>query len=228
MLVVPAILFGLLVAAQWGTFGSAVRDELAIRYVEPLHSSVSQLQTEQDSLKADLATLRGELEELQRTAAQQTGATADLQQRLEALREAAGLTEVRGEGLVVAFEPLPVATEPERRSCLAPDLTDIVNAAWRSGATAISINGERVVSSSSMYCVGSTIVVNGSLTSAPFEIRAIGDAQRLMSTYDDPQQLSDLKRRRDERTVTLRATREQSVTIGAYSGPIAVSAARLQ
>lgn len=228
VLVVPAILFGLLVAAQWGTFASAVREDVAIRYVEPLNSSVSALQTEQDSLKAQLAGLRAELDELQRTATAQTGATADLQERLDSLRALAGLTQVRGEGLLVTLDPVPPVSEAERQACLAPDLTDITNAAWRAGATAVSINGERVVSSSSVYCVGSTIVVNGSLTSAPFEIRAIGNAMRLLSTYEDPQQLGDLKRRRDERSILLRASREPSITIGPYTGPVAVRTARIQ
>jgi uncharacterized protein YlxW (UPF0749 family) len=229
VLIVPAILFGLLVAAQWGTFASAVRDDIGIRYVEPLNVSVAGLQTEQDELKAELVALRTELETLQRTAATQTGATRDLQFRLDQLRALSGLTAVRGEGLRVTLDAVPAqAGPPDRPVCFAPDLTDIINAAWRAGATAISINGERVVVSSSVYCVGSTIVVNGALTAAPFEIAAVGDGAELLAAFDDPQQLRDLKRRDDERSVVFRATRQEDVAIGAYTGPVAVRAAALE
>jgi uncharacterized protein YlxW (UPF0749 family) len=229
VLLVPALLFGLLVAAQWGTFASAVRNDLAIRYVEPLNTSVGGLQTQQDELKTQLAALRTELEELQRTAATQTGATQDLQARLDRLRALAGLTAVRGAGLLVTLDAVPSqAGPPERPVCFAPDLTDITNAAWRAGATAISINGERVVASSSVYCVGSTLVVNGALTAAPFDIAAIGDSAKLLAAFDDPQQLRDLKRRRDERNVVFRASQASDLAIGAYTGPVAVRAAVIE
>lgn len=229
VLLIPALLFGLLVAAQWGTFASGVRDDLGIRYVEPLNSSVGGLQTQQDELKAQLAALRAELEEVQRTAASQTGAAQGLQGRLEDLRALAGLTPARGEGMLVTLDGVPTpGGQPERPVCFAPDLTDVTNAAWRAGATAVAINGERVVVSSSVYCVGSTIVVNGALTSAPFEIAAIGDGARLLAAFDDPQQLRDLKKRRDERSVVFRASQVSDLTIGAYTGPISVSAATLE
>ncbi len=231
VLLVPALLFGLVVAAQWGTFAGAVREDVAIRYVEPLESSVGALQTQQDSLKEQLAAIRAELEELQRTAATQTGAAQGLQRRLDELRARSGLTAVTGEGLVVTLDAVPVpavAGPPERATCFAPDLTDIVNLAWRADAAAVSVNGERVVASSSVYCVGSTIVVNGAITSAPFEIRAIGDGASLQAAFDDPRQLRDLKRRRDERSVVLQASLEAEVGIGAYTGPVAVRAARLE
>lgn len=229
MLLVPAILFGLLVAAQWGTFASAVRDDIGIRYVEPLNVSVAGLQTQQDELKAELAALRTELEALQRTAATQTGATQGLQARLDQLRSLSGLTAVKGAGFLVTLDAVPAqAGPPDRPVCFAPDLTDIINTAWRAGAAAIAVNGERVVVSSSVYCVGSTIVVNGALTAAPFEIAAVGDGATLLAAFDDPQQLRDLKRRRDDRSVVFRTSRQEDVAIGAYTGPVAVRAAALE
>ena len=228
VLLVPAVLFGILVAAQWGTFAAADRRDVTIRYVEPLHASIEGLQAQQDTLKGQLAGLRTELDDLQRTAATQSGATQDLQQRLDDLRALAGLTAARGEGLVVQLDAPPPIAPLDRPTCFAPDLTDITNMAWRAGAAAVSINGERVVGSSSVYCVGSTIVVNGTVASAPFEIRAIGDPAALLATFDDPAQLRDLKRRRDERSVIFHATRAPLIEIGPYTGPIAVGSARTE
>lgn len=227
-LLAPAVLFGVLVAAQWGTFAAADRRDVTLRYVEPLHTSVEGLQTQQDTLKTELAGLRTELDELQRTAATQSGATQELQQRVDDLRRLAGLTAVRGEGLLVSLDAAPPTGAQERPTCLAPDLTDITNVAWRAGAAALSINGERVVGSSSVYCVGSTIVVNGTVVAAPFEIRAVGDPVALTAVFDDPAQLRDLKRRRDDRSVIFQVARATVVEVAPYTGPIAVRSAELE
>ena len=39
------------------------------------------------------------------------------------------------------------------------ELRDIVNLLWMAGSDAIAINDERLVSNSSIYCVGSTVMV---------------------------------------------------------------------
>lgn len=228
VLLVPAVFFGFLVAAQWSTFADT-RD-VGIRYVEPLNTAVAGLQDEQGSLKTQLAELRVKLDDLQRTAAAQSGATRDLQARIDDLRAHAGLTVVSGEGVRVrlaAARPIAAGGQ-ERPTCFAPDLTDIVNAAWRGGARAVAVNGERLVASSSVYCVGATIVVNGSLVSAPFEVAAVGDPARLLSTLDDPAQLRDLKRRRDLEAVDLQISRAPLLTVGAFTGPLAARSARPQ
>jgi uncharacterized protein YlxW (UPF0749 family) len=228
VLLVPAVLFGFFVAAQWSTFAGP-RD-VGIRYVEPLNTTVAGLQDEQDSLKAQVSDLRARIDGLQRTAATQSGATRELQARIDDLRAQAGLTATSGEGVLVrlaAGRPIAVGAQ-ERQTCFAPDLTDIVNAAWRGGARAVAINGERLVGSSSVYCVGATIVVNGSLVAAPFEVAAVGDAARLLSVFDDPAQLRDLKRRRDQDAVDLEISRAPLLTLDAYDGPLAARSARPQ
>lgn len=228
VLLVPAVLFGFFVAAQWSTF--SVPRDVGIRYVEPLNAAVTGLQEEQGSLKTRLAELRVKLDDLQLTAAAQSGATRDLQARIDGLRAHAGLTAVSGEGVLVrlaAARPIAAGGQ-ERPTCFAPDLTDIVNAAWRGGARAVAVNGERLVTSSSVYCVGSTIVVNGSLVAAPFEVAAVGDPASLLSTFDDPAQLRDLKRRRAQEAVDLQISRAPLLTLAAYTGPLAARSARPQ
>ena len=59
------------------------------------------------------------------------------------------------------------------------DIRTVVNELFASGAEAISINGERLVSTSSIRCVGPTVLVNNTRLSIPFEITAIGDSKTL-------------------------------------------------
>lgn len=229
-LLLPAVLFGLLVAAQWTTIATPGVQDVGIRYIDPLAAAVNRLQDEQASLKAQLAEVRAKLDGVQRAASAQSGAAKDVQAHIDELRASAGLTEARGEGIVVTIDALrPLgAKEPERQVCLAPDLTDVVNVAWMAGARAVAINSERVVAASSVYCVGATIVVNGSIVAAPFAVSAVGSAPSLLAAIDDPAQLVDLKRRRDQLAVDMRVTRSPLVTVAPYAGPLGARSAKPQ
>ena len=91
---------------------------------------------------------------------------------------AAGLTKVTGPGAVIEIadskRPVPAGDNPANYIVLVDDLHDIVTALWASGAEAITINGERLVSTSSIYGVGSSILVNTAFLSPTFRIEAIG------------------------------------------------------
>src|SRR3954465_1340171 len=170
VLMLPALLFGLLGSLQWRP--QQERSELTVRYNAPLLDAAKSLQNEQDGLRAQLADLRAQLHDIHRGAASQSTASRDLQAQIEELRVAAGLTERSGDGVVITLDDARSSSvgqsSVDKSICHNTDLTDIVNAAWRGGAQAIAINDERIVGTSSVYCVGSTIMVNGTLMSPPF------------------------------------------------------------
>src|SRR5438132_1869479 len=199
VLVIPALLFGLIVTVQWRT--QQERSELTVRYNAPLLDAANSLQNEQNALKGQLADLRKQLDDIQKGAASQSTTSRDLQSRIEELRSAAGLTEKSGDGVTITLDDARATTTQtsnvDKSICHSTDLTDIVNVAWRGGAQAIAINGERVVGSTSVYCVGSTIMVNGTLMSPPFALLVIGPQNELLAAYDDPRELTDIKQRRD-------------------------------
>jgi uncharacterized protein YlxW (UPF0749 family) len=223
-LLLPAVLFGLLVTVQWRT--QEERSQLTVRYNAPLLDAASSLQNEQNGLKAQLADLRSQLDEIQRNAATQSGAAHDLQARIEDLRARAGLSERGGDGVTITLDdsrsPSAASKDIDKSICHATDLTDIINAAWRGGADAIAVNDERIVGTSSVYCVGSTIMVNGTLLSPPFAIVVIGPQNALLATYDDPSQLRDIKLRRDVYGLGFRVTRASGLKVGPYRGALNV------
>jgi uncharacterized protein YlxW (UPF0749 family) len=224
VLLVPAVLFGLLVTVQWRT--QAERSALAVRYNAPLLDAASSLQNEQTVLKTQLADLRAQLDQIQNSAAAQGGAARDLQARIDELKSVAGLNERTGDGVVITLDDargaVPSSRDIDKSICHATDLTDIVNQAWRGGALAIAVNDERVVGSSSVYCVGSTIMVNGTLMSPPFSIVVIGPQNELMSTYEDPSQLTDIKQRRDVYGLGFRVSRAGTLRVPPYRGALNV------
>ena len=225
VLIFPALLFGLLVSLQWRT--QQERSELVVRYNAPLLDTANSLQNDQNRLKAELATLRAQLDDIQRGAASQSSASRDLQARIDELRAAAGLTERTGDGVTITLDDTRTTTPStaanvDKSICHSTDITDIVNTAWKGGALAIAINDERVVGSTSVYCVGSTIMVNGTLMSPPFTIAVIGPQNDLLSAFDDPSELRDIKQRRDVYGLGYRVTRASSQRVPAYGGALNV------
>ena len=69
---------------------------------------------------------------------------------------------------------MPPGENPANYLVLVDDLRDIVTALWASGAEAITINGERLVATTSIYGAGAAILVNTARLSPPFRIEAIG------------------------------------------------------
>lgn len=223
VLLLPAVLFGLLVSVQWRT--QAERNELTVRYNTPLLDAASTLQNEQNALKAQLAALRAELDRIQANASTQSDAAKDLQARIDSLKAVAGLNERSGDGVEVILDDArgaAAAKDIEKSICHNTDLTDIVNQAWRGGAEAIAVNEERIVGSSSIYCVGSTIMVNGTLMSPPFRVVVIGPQNELLATYDDPTQLRDIKQRRDVYGLGFRVSRASGLRVPPYQGALNV------
>lgn len=224
VLLVPAVLFGLLVTLQWRT--QAERSELSVRYNAPLVDAANALQNEQDKLKGDLAQLRLQLDEIQRSSSSQSGAERELQARIDELRASAGLTPLSGDGVAIQLDDARnvsvAARDIDKSICHATDLTDILNTAWKGGAQAIAVNDERIVNSSSVYCVGATIMVNGTLMSPPFNINAIGPQNGLLGAFDDPNQLQDIKQRRDVQGLGFRVTRASAIHVPAFSGALNV------
>jgi uncharacterized protein YlxW (UPF0749 family) len=224
VLLLPAVLFGLLVSVQWRT--QSDRNELTVRYNTPLLDAAKTLQNEQKALKVQLADLRAELDQIQASASTQSGAARELQARIDALKAVAGLVERTGDGVEIVLDDArgtsASAKDIEKSICHNTDLTDIVNQAWRGGAEAIAINEERIVGSSSIYCVGSTIMVNGTLMSPPFKVLVIGPQNDLLATYDDPTQLRDIKQRRDVYGLGFRVSRASALRVPPYRGALNV------
>ncbi|MGH2500614.1 MAG: DUF881 domain-containing protein [Candidatus Limnocylindria bacterium] len=229
-LLVPALLFGFLVTAQWQT--QQDRSELAVRYNTPLSEAARSLQDEQNELKAQLAELRAELDRIQESAASQGGAAKELQARVEELRLRAGLSVLTGDGVLVQFEDAKQGPlnprDIDKAICHSTDLIDIVNTAWKGGARAVAVNDERIIATSSVYCVGSTIMVNGTLMSPPFEIVVIGPQNQLLASFEDPNQLRDIKQRRDVYGLGFRVTRASGLSAPAYSGTLSVRFATIR
>ncbi len=168
---------GFVGAMQWNS--SLARDQFTTSAQQVLAGQVTDLEEEQDTLRQELATANAQVQRLQQQSTGSSVALEELNRQLAVARLQTGLSAVRGPGITVEIADskrvVPPGENPSSFIVLVDDLRDIVTALWASGAEAISINGERLVATSSIYGVGASVLVNTAFLSPPFRIEAIGD-----------------------------------------------------
>lgn len=97
----------------------------------------------------------------------------------------AGLTNVRGDGIVITMQDAQTADGDIQDYIIHDDdITNILNELRINGAQAISINGERILGTSKLVCAGPTIFLNNNRYPPPYVIKAIGDPDVLYEAID--------------------------------------------
>lgn len=177
-------IIGFVGAGQWNS--SLARQEFVTSAQGVLVRRAEQLQREQEQLRAEIEEAESRVRSFQERDAGSQTAQERLNQELAAARLATGLTRVSGPGMVLEIadsqREVPAGESPTNYIVLVDDVRDIVTALWASGAEAITISGgltegappERLVATSSIYGVGSAILVNVAPLSPPYRIEAIG------------------------------------------------------
>jgi uncharacterized protein YlxW (UPF0749 family) len=124
------------------------------------------------------------------TARVDSNVSSRLQARSERLRAAAGMRPVSGQALRVtlddapADQPVPEGLDANAMVVHQQDLQAVVNALWAGGADAITLQNQRLISTTGIKCVGNTVLLHGVPYSPPYEIVAVGDPVRLQSALD--------------------------------------------
>lgn len=220
-LLLVGVVLGMLLAFQWRSAPSArVADTSYARDRTAL--TIARLEAEQDALKARVAELRQQLDERQRQT-QSAEMLQGLAEELARQKVLAGLVALRGPGVEVILndsnrQVVPSAVNPELYLIHDYDVRDVVNLLWGAGSEAISVNGERIVASTSIYCVGATVMVNDTRLSPPYVIRAIGPSDQQEALLKDSQFLADLRNRVNAYGLTFSVAQVAELEVPAYRG----------
>ena len=153
---------------------------------------IGQQQRQVASQEAAAAALRDAVAQAQERAAARNGSVAAQRSAADALSEAAGLTAVRGPGLTVSLNDAPRQSADVPMAASADDLVvhqqdvqAVVNALWAGGAEAMTLMGQRIISTSAVRCVGNTVILHGRVYSPPFVVAAIGREADLRAALDE-------------------------------------------
>lgn len=172
-----------------------------------------------ERLEAEIATLRRQLEAYADAAGREESLLAVMRRQLDELGALSGLKAVRGPGVVVEIRdsprPLRPGDDPNLTLVHYTDLQAIVATLWAAGAEAIALNDERLVPTTGLSCVGTTILCNAKRMSPPYVIAAIGNPDRLMAALLSSESPLGMLRAFE---FPVRVTRGETVVLPAYRG----------
>lgn len=122
----------------------------------------------------------------------------DAAARLARLEAASALSAVTGPGVTVVLgdarprqqtDPVTgqqvVVPPDENGRILDRDIQSVVNALWTAGAEAISVNGERLSTTTPIRAAGDAILVDLMPVTSPYRVQAIGDPGVLLPRFAD-------------------------------------------
>ncbi|MEV8533273.1 DUF881 domain-containing protein [Streptomyces sp. NPDC051211] len=185
---------GLVLAAMVVTLGAAEAQLSAPVLAKERQELIDRVQVADghaNDLEKDIEKLRADVAARQREALRQHGGE---QGQLVALLS--GATEVRGPGIKLVVDDAKGAAAggggPRENTGFSDtgrlrdrDMQRIVNGLWQSGAEAVAINGQRLTALSAIRAAGDAILVDNRPLVPPYEILAVGDKNRLGTTFQD-------------------------------------------
>ena len=181
-----------------------------------------------DNLQRQVAALRADVDAERQAAATRSAGGAATQQRINELSSLAGLTPLRGPGLEITLDDSTLDEPPEGATVNdlvihSQDVQAVVNALWRSGAEAISINEQRLVGTSAVLCVGNTLLLNGTVHSPPYVVSAIGASR---DRFDTDRLVRRLKSASTAFGLRFNVSRNATVQVPGYNGATKLTFAR--
>ncbi len=143
----------------------------------------------------------------------------DYEKQIKEKSKMLGLTEITGPGVIVTLKDSTNANSSlDISSQLVHDfdVLSVVNELKNAGAEAISINDNRIVSTTSILCSGNVIEVNNQKVGTPFEIKAIGLPEQLAALSRPGGYLSKL----EQYGIETELEKNNNITIPKYAGAL--------
>jgi len=125
-----------------------------------------------DALASEVTRSETQQEALRRSGG--SGAQTELQNEIKQMEVIDGLVAVHGPGVIVSIDA----------SLTAIDLEDALNNLRISGAEALSVNGRRVLTSTSIVDRSGRVLLGGTAEGRPWTIVAVGDPEQLTSAAE--------------------------------------------
>ena len=141
-----------------------------------LRTELADWKTKYDELEEKLNETESKISEYQAEVSNSEESSNVLDKELAETNMYLGYTKLQGEGIEITL------SDNEYKTIDRWDLLQLVNELKLAGAEAISINNERIVSTTEIATVGvQFILINGNRIPAPFTVKAIGDKKYLES-----------------------------------------------
>ena len=195
-----------------------------------LSTVVQQQKEETDELRAQANALSAEVERL--SAGLEDTDVQVAQEKVDALRDPAGLEETSGPAITVTLDDAPqdvIESSDQDANLLVvhqQDIQAVANALWAGGAEAMTIQGQRVISTTGIKCVGNTVVLHGIPYSPPYVITAVGYPSSMYTSLNENPYIQGYQTWVDRFDLGWDVDLEGEVELPAYEGTLDLDYAR--
>jgi uncharacterized protein YlxW (UPF0749 family) len=155
------------------------------------------------------------------------------QEQIADLAPVVGLTEVVGPGVTVTLDdadapsPMPDGLTGDDYIVHQQDVQGVVNALWRSGASGVTVMGQRLINTSSVRCVGNTVILQGQVYSPPFVISGVGDLDRMLTALEEDESVQFFRQWATVVGMRYEVTQSRELVLPAYTGPLTTNDAQV-
>lgn len=221
--------FAVTLAALMATVGALAANggDLRAGRNQDLSSLVGARARDNKKLAEQMSRQRAELDALQnKSAADPKQAAA-----LEKAAVAAGAHPVKGPAVRVVLDDAPDDVKPDDVDedlliVHQQDIQMVVNLLWQAGAEAMTVQGQRVISTTGIKCVGNSVVLHDIPYAPPYVIEAIGDVDALIAALDGDEQVKVYKQYTAAYQLGWKQERAGEVSMLAYAGQTELKYAR--
>ncbi|GMA49160.1 hypothetical protein GCM10025857_05170 [Alicyclobacillus contaminans] len=221
-------LLGFMLTVQFSSHPKSSADSLS-SYLD-LRDQVQEQMAENQALEQEIAKQNALLLQYQSASGQTNEMLHTLQQDAKAVEEAAGTTSVSGPGITIKIQFDPTLPYDPKYSGLFEQTADqelgqIVNWLFANGAQAISINGQRLVTTSSIRLVGgldpttNILQINTNPVTSPYVITAMGDINRMQAILTVNNVQTDLNLMQEDCIIQAHPG-AHGVTVPGYTGQL--------
>lgn len=203
---------------------------LSVRTQQKIRNTVASTATKIDQTQVlgqqrAIKEQQDHIAKLEQAIASGSGQKTMLLDDLKSAKFLAGLTAVKGPGVIVTLSDsktpfpggLPANMQPPN-IIHDTDINQVVNELKAAGAEAVAVNDQRLVAVSPVRCAGPTVFVNNTAQTPPYVIMAIGDPKTLETALNISGGIAAQIKQFDK--AMFQITPSKQVTVPAYSGTI--------
>lgn len=187
-----SILFGIICCVL------AIAISIQVKTIDEANKEVGKITSGNDGLRDEILQLRDKynnkykeleeaelkLEQVRTQAVANNAEDAEKERQIKQMEKLLGKTEEKGEGIVIVLDDNRDISADEVLNVgdyivHYYDLMYITNELFNAGATAVSINDQRITTATGIMCDGNITRVNGEMVGVPITIKAIGFPEML-------------------------------------------------
>ena len=170
------------------------------------------------------------LEGARKRTTENDASSSAIEEELKLSNRLLGLTELTGKGVIITLEDSKLLTtigegNPGQDSMANinvsdyiihdDDLISVISELRNAGVDAISVNDQRIVSTSGIVCDGSVVRINRTKVGVPYVIRAIGSPERIVGALNMYGGYMDILR---QAGISVDIKKSNTVTVPKYNG----------